>query len=68
MTKLGTNPRVASQRRQVLVVDDAEVIRTYLKNLLPLKLIATSPLGGEVYAILRHDTRSRTFQLRVDVS
>ena len=37
MTKLGTNPRVASQRRQVLVVDDAEVIRTYLKNLLPLK-------------------------------
>jgi hypothetical protein len=38
------------------------------KNLLPLKLIATSPLGGEVYATLRHDTRSRTFQLRVDVS
>ena len=37
MTKLETNPRVASQRRQVLVVDDAEVIRTYLKNLLPLK-------------------------------
>ena len=38
------------------------------KNLLPLKLIATSPLGGEVYATLRHDTRSRTFQLRIDVS
>ncbi len=38
------------------------------KNLLPLKLIATSPLGGEVYATLRHDNRGRTFRLRVDVS
>lgn len=37
------------------------------KNLLPLKLIATSPLGGEVYATLRHDDRGRTFRLRVDV-
>jgi two-component system response regulator AtoC len=37
MTKLGANPRAAPQRRTVLVVDDAEVIRTYLKNLLPLK-------------------------------
>lgn len=38
------------------------------KNLLPLKLIATSPIGGEVYATLRHDNRGRTFRLRVDVS
>ena len=38
------------------------------KNLLPLKLIATSPLGGEVYATLRHDDRGRTFRLRIDVS
>jgi len=38
------------------------------KNLLPLKLIATSPLGGEVYATLRHDNRGRTFRLRVDIS
>jgi hypothetical protein len=38
------------------------------KNLLPLKLIATSPLGGEVYATLRHDNRGRTFRLRIDVS
>jgi hypothetical protein len=38
------------------------------KNLLPLKLIATSPLGGEVYATLRHGDRGRTFRLRVDVS
>jgi len=38
------------------------------KNLLPLKLIATSPLGGEVFAILRHDDRGRTFRLRIDVS
>jgi len=38
------------------------------KNLLPLKLIATSPMGGEVYATLRHDDRGRTFRLRIDVS
>jgi len=38
------------------------------RNLLPLKLIATSPLGGEVYATLIHDDRDRTFRLRVDVS
>jgi hypothetical protein len=38
------------------------------KNLLPLTLIATSPLGGEVFATLRHDDRGRTFRLRVDVS
>jgi len=37
------------------------------KNLLPLKLIATSPQGGEVFATLRHDDRGRTFRLRVDV-
>ena len=37
------------------------------KNLLPLKLIATSPLGGEVLAILRHDDRGRTFRLQIDV-
>ena len=38
------------------------------KNLLPLKLIATSPVGGEVYATLSHDDRGRTFRLRVDIS
>lgn len=37
------------------------------KNLLPLKLIATSSFGGEVLATLRHDDRSRTFRLRIDV-
>ena len=37
------------------------------KNLLPLKLIATSPIGGEVYATLVHNERGRTFRLRVDV-
>ena len=37
-------------------------------NLLPLKLIATSPVGGEVYATLTHDDRGRTFRLTVDVS
>ena len=38
------------------------------KNFLPLKLIATSPQGGEVFATLKHDDRGRTFRLRVDVS
>ena len=38
------------------------------KNLLPLKLIATSPQGGEIFATLRHDDRGRTFRLRVDIS
>ena len=37
------------------------------KNLLPLKLIATSPVGGEVFATLQHDNRGRTFRLRVNV-
>jgi hypothetical protein len=38
------------------------------KNVLPLKLIATSPQGGELLATLKHDDRGRTFRLRVDVS
>ncbi len=38
------------------------------QNLLPLNLIATSPLGGEVFATLQHDDRDQTFRLRVDVS
>ncbi|NCF72311.1 MAG: hypothetical protein GWP67_02305 [Gammaproteobacteria bacterium] len=38
------------------------------KNLLPLKLIATSPVGGEIFATLKHDDRGRTFRLRVDIS
>lgn len=38
------------------------------KNLLALKLVATSPFGGEVYATLVHDDRGRAFQLTVDVS
>ncbi|MEX2206952.1 MAG: sigma-54 dependent transcriptional regulator [Myxococcota bacterium] len=36
MTRPGT-PRTVPQRKQILVVDDAEVIRTYLRNLLPMK-------------------------------
>jgi len=36
MSRPGT-PRTVPQRKQILVVDDAEVIRTYLKNLLPMK-------------------------------
>jgi hypothetical protein len=38
------------------------------KNLLPLKLIAVSPLGGEVLARIEHDNRDRTFRLRIDVT
>lgn len=38
------------------------------KNLLPLKLIAVSPMGGEVLARLEHDDRDRTFRLRIDVT
>lgn len=37
------------------------------RNLLPLTLIATSPGGGELRARLQHDTRNRTFRVRIDV-
>jgi two-component system response regulator AtoC len=36
VTRTGV-PRSIPQRKQVLVIDDAEVIRTYLRNLLPAK-------------------------------
>ena len=38
------------------------------KNLLPLKLIALTPTGGEILARLQHHDRDRTFRLRVLVS
>jgi hypothetical protein len=38
------------------------------KNLLPLELIALTPVGGEVLARLEHDNRKRTFRLRIEVS
>jgi len=38
------------------------------KNFLPLKLIAVSPVGGEVLARLEHNDRNRTFRLRIEVS
>ncbi|MDH3546908.1 MAG: hypothetical protein OEN22_07395 [Gammaproteobacteria bacterium] len=38
------------------------------KNLLPLKLVALTPAGGEVLARLEHNDRNRTFRLRVDVT
>lgn len=37
------------------------------KNMLPLKLIATTSAGGEVVARLEHKDRNRTFRLRVNV-
>jgi hypothetical protein len=36
-------------------------------NVLPLKLIATSPMGGEILATLRHNEDDRTFRLHVTV-
>ncbi len=38
------------------------------KNLLPLKLIALTPTGGEILARLQHNDRNRTFRLRVHIS
>jgi len=38
------------------------------KNILPLKLIATTPHGGELLATLEHDDRDRTFRIRVNVT
>ena len=38
------------------------------RNLLPLKLIAWTPSGGELLARLEHEDRDRVFRLRVDVS
>lgn len=37
------------------------------RNLLPLELIALTPAGGEVLARLEHDSRKRTFRLRIEV-
>ena len=37
------------------------------RNVLPLKLIATSPLGGEILAILQHENDDKTFRLQVSV-
>ncbi|MGI9201094.1 MAG: hypothetical protein ACR2QL_08555 [Woeseiaceae bacterium] len=38
------------------------------RNLLPLKLVALTPTGGELLARLEHENRDREFRLRVDVS
>jgi len=38
------------------------------KNLLPLTLVALTPVGGELLARLEHEDRDRTFRLRVDVT
>lgn len=37
------------------------------RNLLPLKLIAVTPTGGELLARLEHDDRDRVFRLQVNV-
>ena len=38
------------------------------RNLLPLKLIALTSVGGELLARLEHDDRDRVFRLQVNVS
>jgi anti-sigma factor RsiW len=37
------------------------------RNILPLRLVATTPQGGELLATLQHDDDDRTFRLRVTV-
>ena len=38
------------------------------RNLLPLNLIALTPVGGELLARLEHEDRDRVFRLQLDVS
>jgi hypothetical protein len=38
------------------------------RNVLPLKLIAISPQGGEILATLQHDDDNKTFRLQVTVT
>ena len=38
------------------------------RNLLPLKLIALTPVGGELLARLEHDDRGRVFRLQLNIS
>jgi hypothetical protein len=38
------------------------------RNLLPLKLIALTPAGGELLARLEHEDRDRVFRLQLDIS
>ena len=38
------------------------------RNLLPLKLIALTPVGGELLARLEHDDRNKVFRLQVNVT
>jgi anti-sigma factor RsiW len=38
------------------------------RNLLPLKLIALTPAGGELLATLEYEDRNREFRLRVEIS
>ena len=37
------------------------------RNVLPLTLLATSPVGGELLATLRHENDDKTFRVRVKV-
>jgi anti-sigma factor RsiW len=37
------------------------------RNILPLTLIATSPVGGEILATLRHEDDDKTFRLQVSI-
>ncbi len=38
------------------------------KNVLPLRLIATTPAGGELSATLRHENDDKVFRLQVNIS
>lgn len=38
------------------------------RNLLPLRLVALTPVGGELLARLEHENRNRVFRLQVSIS
>ncbi|MDH4126136.1 MAG: hypothetical protein OEW64_11995 [Gammaproteobacteria bacterium] len=38
------------------------------RNLLPLRLVALTPVGGELLARLEHENRDRLFRLRLNIS
>lgn len=38
------------------------------KNVLPLKLIALKPAGGELYATLKHQSREKDFRVKLNIA
>ena len=38
------------------------------RNVLPLTLVALTPVGGEVFATLQHGDKDQVFRLKVNIS